>query len=188
MSDPDQIRAEIEQTRGELSTDVNALADKVNPSKAAKRQVGRVRGVANRAKDKVMGAASDLGSSTSSAGSSATSTLSDAPAKIQSQTAGNPLAAGLIAFGVGWLVGSLLPVTEQEQQAAGKIKDTAMPVVSDAAKQVADNLKEPAQQSVDAVKETASAAVDTVKDEGASAADDVKGHAQDAKETVQQSR
>lgn len=185
--DPDQIRARIEATRGGLSDDVNALADKVNPTHVAKRQANRVRGVATRAKDKVMGAASDMGSNANSTGSSVASTLSDAPAKLQSQTAGNPLAAGLIAFGVGWLVGSLLPATDREQQAAVKVKDTALPAVSDAAKQVTDSLKQPAQQAVDAVKETAGAAADTVKDESANAAQEVKDQAQDAKDTVQQS-
>ena len=34
MSDsPDEIRANIERTRSELGSDVDALADKVNPSK-----------------------------------------------------------------------------------------------------------------------------------------------------------
>lgn len=188
MTDPDQIRAQIENTRGDLSDDVNALADKVNPSHVAKRQVSRVRNVAGSAKDRVMGTASSLTSSASSAGSSATSTLSDAPATVQRQTAGNPLAAGLIAFGAGWLLGSLLPVTEKEQQAAVQVKESATPVVKDAAQEVADHLKQPAQQAVDAVKDTASSAADTVKDQGMSAAQDVKDQAQDAKDTVQQSR
>ncbi len=45
MSDsPDQIRADIERTRGELGSDVDALADKVSPSKIVERQVDKVRG------------------------------------------------------------------------------------------------------------------------------------------------
>lgn len=36
--DPDAIRAEIENTRRSLSGDVDALADKVTPSKIADRQ------------------------------------------------------------------------------------------------------------------------------------------------------
>ena len=188
MTDPDQIRAEIERTRVDLSDDVNALTDKVNPSHVARRQVSRVRGAAGRARDRVMGTASSVGSSASSAGSSAASTLSDAPSTLQTHTAGNPLAAGLIAFGVGWLLGSLLPTTEQEQRTAVQVKEAATPVIRDAAQEVGDHLKEPAQQAVDAVKDTASAAVDTVKDEGTSAAQDVKDQAQQAKDTVQQTR
>jgi FtsZ-binding cell division protein ZapB len=114
--------------------------------------------------------------------------VADSPNTIAAHTAGNPLAAGLIAFGIGWLIGSLLPVSEQEQQAAVKVKEAALPVVSDAAKEVADNLKEPAQQAVDTVKESATVAVETVKDESSSAAQDVKEQAPDAKDTVQQNR
>ena len=54
-NDPEQIRREIERTRTELSDNVNALGDKVNPGSIAKRQVGRVRGAATSVKDAVHG-------------------------------------------------------------------------------------------------------------------------------------
>ena len=38
-TDPDQIREEIRLTRGELSSDVNALAEGVKPGNVARRQV-----------------------------------------------------------------------------------------------------------------------------------------------------
>jgi hypothetical protein len=40
---PDEIRAEIERTRAGLSYDVDALADKVNPSSIAHRQTEKVK-------------------------------------------------------------------------------------------------------------------------------------------------
>ena len=44
MSDsPDAIRADIEQTRRELGSDVDALADKVSPSKIVDRQTDKVK-------------------------------------------------------------------------------------------------------------------------------------------------
>ena len=55
-NDPEQIRREIERTRSELSDNVNALGDKVNPGSIAKRQVGRVRGAAVSVKDAVLAA------------------------------------------------------------------------------------------------------------------------------------
>ena len=58
-NDPEQIRREIERTRTELSDNVNALGDKVNPGSIAKRQVSRVRGAATTVKDAVMGGAAD---------------------------------------------------------------------------------------------------------------------------------
>jgi hypothetical protein len=187
MSDPDQIRASIEQTApNSATTRTPGGQGQSVPRRQATSQQGTL--AAGRARETVMRAASDLGTSASSAASSTKSTVADSPNTIAAHTAGNPLAAGLIAFGIGWLIGSLLPVSEQEQQAAVNVKETALPVVSDAAKEVADNLKEPAQQAVDTVKESATVAVETVKDESSSAAQDVKEQAADAKDTVQQNR
>lgn len=184
--DPDQIRAQIERTRGNLSADVNTLADTVNPAHAAKRQVSKVKGAVSGVKDKVMGAASTATSSVSDTSSSVSDAVTGVPQRLSDQTSGSPLAAGLIAFGVGALLGSLLPASTGEQRAAAKVKDTMTPIATDAAKDVADHLKEPAQEAVEAVKDTATDAAATVKDESASAAADLKDQAQDAKDTVQQ--
>jgi Protein of unknown function (DUF3618) len=221
MSDPDQIREEIERTRAELSDDVNALTEKVTPSRIVQRRVDstkdrfsslrervmgggsdttsgptdRVRDV----RDRVMGSASDTAGSAgdtvrgmtdrvSSAASNVADSVSSAPQTVRQQAQGNPLAAGLIAFGVGWLVSSLLPASQVEQQAAVQVKDkatdTVQPLVQQAGKDIAQNLKEPAQQAVDQVKSTASDAADTVKDHATSAASDVKEQATSAASDV----
>jgi hypothetical protein len=185
--DPDQIRAEIEQTRANLSDNVNALTDTVTPSHIAKRQVGKARGAMVSARDKVMGTTSDLGAQASDRASTIGDAVTGAPSAVTSRTAGSPLAAGLIAVGVGWLVGSLMPASSVEKQAAAQVKDAAAPVVGDAAKEVADHLKQPAQDAVESVKETATSAMEAVQDEGASAAKDVQGKAADAKDAVQSS-
>ncbi len=187
-NDPDQIREQIERTRADLSSNVNTLADTVNPAHAAKRQVSKVRGAVFGVKDTVMGSATDAGDKLSSAHSSVSDAVSEAPDQVRSRTAGNPLAAGLIAFGIGWLAGSLLPASAPEQQAANKVKNAAAPVLGDAATDVAEHLKEPAQQAAESVKDTAVEAAATIKDEGASAAHDVKQQAQDAADTVQHQR
>ena len=186
-NDPDQIRREIERTRSELSDNVNALGDKVNPGSIAKRQVGRVRGAATSVKDAVLGSASDAADTGSVAGTVGDA-VSDAPSAVARKAQGSPIAAGLIAFGAGLLVSSLLPASRVEQQAAENIKDTAQPMVddlTDTAKEIAGNLKEPAQQAMEEVKSTATDAAATVKDDATSAADDVKTQAQDSKDTVQ---
>jgi hypothetical protein len=58
-NDPEALRAEIEQTRANLSQNVNALGEAVQPSNIAKRQVSKVTGAATGLKDKVMGSAED---------------------------------------------------------------------------------------------------------------------------------
>jgi hypothetical protein len=96
---------------------------------------------------------------------------------VRRQTEGNPLAAGLVAFGVGWLVSSLMPVSEAEQQAASRAGELARehggPVV-DQAKQAASevglNLQQEVQQAAQQVKERAQDATGAVTEEAKSAA------------------
>ena len=211
--DPEQIRREIERTQAALSQDVDALTDKVTPGKIVERRVDRARDAATRLKETVMGSTQEYGhhaaggvqsaaSSVQDAAASAAGTVQDAastaagavqqaPQAIRRQTRGNPLAAGLIAFGAGWLVSSLLPATRREQELADQAKQVAQekvqPVVSQVASEVGDNLREPAQQAVQSVKATAQDAKDTVADEGRSAAQDVQGRAQDAAGSVRSS-
>jgi hypothetical protein len=46
--DPDALEKEIERTRAELARTIDTIADRVNPAKAAKRAVTRVRDEAAR--------------------------------------------------------------------------------------------------------------------------------------------
>jgi ElaB/YqjD/DUF883 family membrane-anchored ribosome-binding protein len=183
--DPDEIRSDIERTRRELGQDVDALADKVNPAKAMERQTDKVRHAATRLKDRVMGTASEVVDSTQDAVGHAGEAVADAPRKVASATQGNPIAAGLIAFGVGWLLSSLVPASRPERDMADKIETAAAPLVDevrDVAMESADHLREPARDAVDAVNERAAEAMDTVKAEGADAASEVQTEAKHAAE------
>jgi ElaB/YqjD/DUF883 family membrane-anchored ribosome-binding protein len=213
-SDPDVIRQQIEDTRRELSYDVDALNEKVNPSRVMDRRVSAAKGRVSRMKDKVMGSAQDSGHSAQHMASNASSSVQDmasnatssvqdmasstagavqqAPETITRQAQGNPLAAGLIAFGVGWLVSSLMPVTEKERQLAQQAesvvrehKDALLEPAKQAGQEMAEQLKPAAQQAVEEVKSTAQDAASTVKGEGQSAVQDVQYQAQQSKDTVQ---
>lgn len=186
-NDPDQIRREIERTRSDLSGNVNALGDKVNPGSIARRQVGRVRGAAVSVKETVMGRDADPtdGGVVGSVGDA----VSDAPGAVTRKTQGSPVAAGLIAFGAGLLIASLLPSSHAEQQAAENIKQKAQPLVdelTETGKGIAENLKEPAQQALEEVKSTAADAADTVKNEATTGVEEVKSQAQDSTDAVRQ--
>jgi hypothetical protein len=213
-SDPDVIRRQIEDTRRELSYDVDALNEKVNPARVVDRRVTAAKGRVTSLKDKVMGSAQDTTSSAhgmasnaagsvqgaassaadsvQNAASTAVGAVQQAPDAVVRQTQGNPLAAGLIAFGVGWLVSSLLPASEKEKQLAQQAetavkehKDTLLEPAKQAAQEIGDQLKPAAQQAVESVKSTAQDAATTVSEEGKAAADDVNVQAQQSKETVQ---
>jgi gas vesicle protein len=176
MSDsPEQIRADIEHTRRELGGDVDALADKVTPSKIVGRQTDKVKDAVGSVKDRVFGAADG-------AKDTAAATAGTVAAKAE----GNPLAVGLIAFGVGLLAASLIPASSKEKELASSIKEQAQPLVeqvTDAAKEVGQNLKEPARDAAHAVQDAAADAVDTVKSEAGSAVDDADHQAQTAHDT-----
>jgi gas vesicle protein len=184
MSDsPDEIRADIERTRRDLGLDVDALADKVSPSKIVDRQMGKVRGAFGSVRDRVMGAADDTGSSLSNTGSH----IADAKDRAVAKAEGNPLAVGLIAFGAGLVVASLIPASAKEKDLAATVKDQAQPLVdeiTDAAKEVGEHLKEPAQASLDAVKESAQESVATVEDEAQTATGEVTDQAQQARQNI----
>jgi len=202
-SDPDVIRRQIEDTRRELSYDVDALNEKVNPARVVDRRVTAAKGRVARVKDTVMGTAHDTTSSAHGAASNAAGSVQDAastaagavqqaPEAIVRQAQGNPLAAGLIAFGVGWLVSSLLPASQAEKQLAQQAesavrehKDALLEPAKQAAQEMGDQLKPAAQQAVESVKVSAQDAASTVAEEGKSAAADVQGQAQQSKETVQ---
>jgi uncharacterized protein YjbJ (UPF0337 family) len=203
-SDPDVIRRQIEDTRRELSYDVDALNEKVNPARVMDRRVSAAKGRFSNMKEKVMGTASDTTShaqgmasnaagsvqntassaaeSVQNAASSAVSTVQEAPDMVVRQTQGNPLAAGLIAFGGGLLAASLLPATSAERRAGRQLREQAGEL-AEPAKDIAHNLAEDGKstlrQSAAQVKETATQAAqktgDEAKDQAAQARHDT-GH------------
>ena len=116
-NDPDEIRAEIEQTRAALSDDVDALTDTANPKKIAHRQVDKAKEAVVGVKDRVMGSADDAADTARDKASVVGDAVSGAPAAAKQKTRGNPLAAGLIAFGAGLLVSSMFPSSQKEQHA-----------------------------------------------------------------------
>ncbi|MBT2250161.1 DUF3618 domain-containing protein, partial [Arthrobacter sp. BHU FT2] len=140
---PDAIRADIEATRARLGTNVDAVADKVTPSNIVHRQTDKVKDAVSGVKEKIMGTADQAttrvhnaastgagrttdalhstGDALHDAKDNVASTLSDAghtvaatPDQVKAKTAGNPLAAGLIAFGAGMLLSSLIPASDKE--------------------------------------------------------------------------
>ncbi|MBO1751678.1 DUF3618 domain-containing protein [Actinotalea sp. BY-33] len=193
-TDPDQIRADIERTRADLSHDVDALEDKVSPSSIAHRKTEQVRGAVGSVKERVMGSAHDAKESVRSKqqeSSSPGEVAHGLQSTLREKAEGNPLAAGLIAFGVGWLASSLLPTSKAERDAATQLKEKASEhsdQLKDAASSVVDDLRAPAQEAVSAVQERAREAATTLKEDGADAAQGLRGDATQAKEQVQESR
>ncbi|MGH1524983.1 DUF3618 domain-containing protein [Leifsonia sp. L25] len=195
--DPDVIRAEIENTRRNLSGDVDALADKVTPSKIADRQKRKVKGAFHSFTERIMGSDDEyydghthrsVAARTGDALDDAKDATADAGRRVVAKAEGNPVAVGLIAFGVGLLAASLIPASDKEQELAAKAKDAAQPMLQEAAevgKEIANDLKQPAQEAVEAVTETAQESVETVRAEATDRAGDVADDAKAAGQRVQ---
>jgi uncharacterized protein YjbJ (UPF0337 family) len=210
QNDPEVLRAEIARTRAELSDNVDTLTDTANPKNIAHRQADKVKSAARGVREHLMGAPDDpydsgtlgeradaakgtaagvLGSAQDRA-AGAVDTLTDAPAQVQRKARGNPLAAGLIAFGIGYLISSAIPSSEKEQDAASRLQEKVAPLkdkVSETAGEVAERLREPAQEAARSIKGAAADAVANVKDEGTSARDEVQQQVQDSAGAVKDS-
>src|SRR3712207_5616021 len=74
-------------------------------------------------REAVMGKAHDVTSTASGAAHTAGGAPSAAVHTAQQQAQGNPLAAGLIAFGAGLLAATILPTSETEEQAASRLAE-----------------------------------------------------------------
>ena len=114
--------------------------------------------------------------------------MSAAPRRLRHRAAGNPLGVGLIAAGVGWLVGSLLPASTAEERAATKAKDAVAPAVTSAAKDAAAGIQDSAKQAAESVKAAAVDAAGTVKGETVGSAHDIRDQVQAARDPLPGSR
>jgi hypothetical protein len=195
---PQELRRDIENIRGNLGTTLDEIGDRVSPRQMVRRRTQRIGTGFRSAREAVMGSAQNVSSTTSSGTSSAMESAQhmagevadqarQAPEMVRRQTQGNPLAAGLIAFGGGLLLATLLPATEPERQAASKLQDMAQPVKDmalQAGQDVRSNLQEAAQGAVHQVTDTARDSAHEVKDQARNAAGDVREQAQGAAREV----
>ena len=177
------LKADIAQRRESMTGTIDAIEDKVVPSRIIERRRAAMSGWAGNIKERVMGTAySPTGQASSTAGrvsdtmSHATDAIGDAPAQVQRATAGSPLIAGAVAFGIGALVAALLPETKTEQRAVAAVQ----PQLATAT----DAVKDAGQQALDTAKSSAQDAAQDLKDSAADHAHDVADHAKDAGQQV----
>lgn len=200
---PDRIRDDIEATRSDLARDVDALADRTVPTRVARRRWDELKGKVRGVSESVMGApgnggravkdrtrsavgtvqeaASQAGDKAADVAGNVADTVRQAPGTIAEKAKGNPIAAGIIAFGVGLLTASLIPASEVERKAGEKIRENAddlLEPVREPLAQSGQQLKEDLTGSVTAaaeeVKETAKDAARATKDQATSSAQDAK--------------
>jgi uncharacterized protein YjbJ (UPF0337 family) len=203
--EPDRLRQDIEATRASLTRDVDLLAEKTSPTKVAQRRwtsvkekvmgsseharhsagnaAGTVQDRASSAVDTVQDKAAQLSDKAGAKAHDAADAVRSAPRTVARQAQGNPLAAGIIAFGVGMLAATLIPVTDAEKRAGQQLKEHSGDLtdkVKDIATEMKDDLSGTVQQAVGEVKETAADAAQTTKQQAQSSAQDAKEQSKQA--------
>ena len=184
--EPDRIRAEIEQTRAEMSETVDALGYKADVKTRAKENLQDKKESAKESimgvKDKIVGAGDSVTTRISDAGGSVTSSVSDRTpdadeVKYQARRAvsvaqQNPIGLAIGSVAIGFLAGMLLPSTRVEDEKLGEVSDNVIEKVKETGQEALEHGKQVAQ-------ETAQSAQETLKDSA-------QQHGQEVKQTAQQ--
>lgn len=189
--DPQEVRRQISRTRQDMGRTMNEIEDRVHPQRIKERQVDKVRQRWQGAREAVMGSPGTGSSRRDRTGeymSGAKETVQQTPERAMQATRGNPLAAGAVAFGAGALAGTLLPSSDAERRAAGRLRDEFEEPVREelqrSGQNIGDAVQQRAKEAGDEVKQTAQQATDQVKQEAQDASDEHPGHSGDAPQTT----
>jgi hypothetical protein len=178
--EPEQLRQQIEDQRAQISDTVGELENRVVPSRIAARRTDRAKNRMAEWRDNVFGGSGN-GSPSHGVGSpgasdrassmvaGATDTVRHTPDMARSGTKGNPLAAGAIALGAGWLLAGVLPESRQERKLVQRVEPElaeAAAAVSSEGAELADELREPAKDAAEQLRATTKDAAEHVAHQG----------------------
>ena len=167
MDQRTELKRDIEDRRSEISRTVDQMENRVNPGHVAARQTYKIRRALTEWKDKIMGSDQTQGGLKNVIGE-VTDTVSTAPDQVMARTRGNPLAAGVIAFGAGALIASLLPETPTERKLAATLQPGVQEATSrltEAGRNIADDLKDDVKEGVENIRDTAASAAQGMKEQ-----------------------
>ena len=164
--EPDRIREQIEETRAEMGETVDALSYKADVKARAKDSLQdkkeSVMGVAQSAKERLVGAGQSVGDATPD-----TEQVKQQARRAKSVAEENPLGLAVGAVAVGFLAGMLIPSTRVEDERLGPVADD-----------VKQRAKETGQEALERGKQVAQDAAQTAKESG-------REHAQELGDTAQ---
>jgi len=170
--EPDRIRHEIEATRAEMGETVEALGYKADVKARAKDSIQdkkeSVVGVAQSAKDRLVGAGQSVNEATPDARD-----VKRTARRAGSVAQENPLGLAVGAIAVGFLAGMLIPSTRVEDERLGPVADD-----------VKEKAKETGQEALERGKQVAQDAADAARESGQSHAEDLRDSAQEQARAV----
>jgi hypothetical protein len=182
----DELTEEIAGTRSRMDRTLDEVGRRAGPGRLTQ----RLRTAVENTRDTVMGTAGDARGTAADTASGLTGAAEDAIDGVRSRGQGNPVAAGLIAFGAGLLAGSIMPESRTEKRLAHEVQRKAQGPVRDSlqrsAAEVGDQVGDRAREAKDRVAEDARHAKDDVAGDARSRADDVRGHAEQAADDVRE--
>jgi hypothetical protein len=197
----DELRQDIARRRRRISRNVDEVGNRVSPGRVMARGSYRVRQRAIDLRDEIMGndepdypwqqresdsggtmsqtrqraseRVSDIADEASERMQEAAEAVGEIPETVRRQTQGNPLAAGLIAFGGGLLISSVFGPTSVERRAARSAQplvEEAMDEAREVGREMAEEMKDSAQDSAEEVRDEARDAGERIREETSEAA------------------
>ncbi|HEV3379150.1 MAG TPA: DUF3618 domain-containing protein [Thermoleophilaceae bacterium] len=137
--DTQQIRQDIEETRGRMGDTVEALGHKADvPGRAKEAVSGRV----NSVKERISGATPDSGD------------MKQGARRAKGMAQENPLGLAIGAVAVGFVGGLLVPSTRVEDEKIGPMADQMKDKARETGQEAMARGKEAARQAADTAKET----------------------------------
>jgi hypothetical protein len=142
---PDDIRQEIEETRGRMGDTVEAIGHRADVKARVKASVGSK-------KDAVVGGVDSLVSRVTGV----------VPDREQMKTGArkvgvssqNPLGLAITGAAAGFIVGTLIPSTRTEDEKVGQLSDEVGEKAKEAGQEVLDRGKDVAQEALDSARRT----------------------------------
>jgi hypothetical protein len=198
------------RAKADAAERVEAVRDRVSPVRVLDRQVGRLRtgwhgigtsvigsrqgsdmntarGTIQRGRHSVRAQSRQAAGSTAGVAGAASDRLQRAPGMVRDKAEGNPILAGLVAFGGGILLASALEPTQTERRVARQMKSAARPLADEAkeiGQEMAENLKQSAGESIELVKQEAQASAGHVKRQAETSARRTKAEAKQSAKLV----
>lgn len=173
-------RAAVGRTWYRVRTSVMGSPDYEEPATARMRE--QARGTAQSAMDTAKEGAQTAADTAKQAAQGVQRGIQQTPETIKEQAAGNPIAAGLVAFGTGMLLASLLPKSQTEERVAQQARpelEGAMEQLKSAGQDVAGQAKEHAQDAAEELRshgtDAASNVAEQTRDSSREVAADLRG-------------
>jgi gas vesicle protein len=180
--EPEQIRQEIEETRGEMGDTVEALAYRADVKSRVKDSIADKR---DRLVERVQGTTGKVSEAAPDG-----EQLKQGAHRAVGIAEENPIGLALAGVAGGFLAGMLLPSTKMEDERVGPLADQVKETAVDTGKEALDRGREVAgevaEQAVEGAKEVGQQAVETAKESGQEQAEELKESAKESAQEVSQ--